>query len=89
VLDPHVRILPSDKNDPQMIDLILSVMAVNGYSADNIATFGMGGALLQLVNRDDLSSRSKRPTSSGRDYERPVFKSPVGQPPRTAWVDVD
>jgi nicotinamide phosphoribosyltransferase len=79
VLDPHVRILPSDKNDPQMIDLILSVMEVNGYSADNIATFGMGGALLQLVNRDDLEFAFKASYIVGDGYERSVFKSPVGQ----------
>lgn len=79
VLDPHVRILPSDKNDPQMIDLILSVMAVNGYSADNIATFGMGGALLQQVHRDDLQFAFKASYIVGENYERAVFKSPIGQ----------
>lgn len=51
VLHPKVRIIQGDGVNPSSIKKILTNYATNGYSADNIA-FGMGGALLQKVNRD-------------------------------------
>jgi nicotinamide phosphoribosyltransferase len=53
VLNDKVRIIQGDGVDPVVIDMVYSVMAINGYSADNVG-FGMGGALIQKVNRDDL-----------------------------------
>jgi nicotinamide phosphoribosyltransferase len=53
-------------------------MAMNraGWSADNI-TFGMGGALLQQLNRDTqkFAFKSSNVTVNGED--RDVFKDPV------------
>lgn len=51
VLDPHVGLLWGDGIDPVGIEKILNRMALNGYAASNIV-FGMGGGLLQKVNRD-------------------------------------
>lgn len=47
----NVRIIQGDGVNESTINNILGHFAVLGYSADNIA-FGMGGALLQIVNRD-------------------------------------
>lgn len=47
----NVRIIQGDGVNENTIRCILGHFAVLGYSADNIA-FGMGGALLQIVNRD-------------------------------------
>ena len=51
VLNPKVGVIYGDYIRYGMIDDILSEMEKNGFSTDNIV-FGMGGALLQQVNRD-------------------------------------
>ena len=51
VLDDHIRVLWGDGIDAEGIEKILSLMMAYGFSADNIV-FGMGGGLLQKVNRD-------------------------------------
>jgi nicotinamide phosphoribosyltransferase len=47
----NVRLIQGDGVDESTIRCILGSFQAYGYSADNIA-FGMGGALLQQVNRD-------------------------------------
>ena len=47
----NVRLIQGDGVNERTIRLILGRFAAFGWSADNIA-FGMGGALLQIVNRD-------------------------------------
>ncbi len=47
----HVRLIQGDGVTPDSIRLILERISRAGYSADNIA-FGMGGALLQKLDRD-------------------------------------
>jgi nicotinamide phosphoribosyltransferase len=79
VLNPKVRIIQGDGVDPVTIDLILSVMAINGWSADNIA-FGMGGALLQKVNRDTMKWATKCSEIDIDGMVYPVFKNPVTDP---------
>lgn len=51
VLDPHVGLLWGDGIDPIGITKILTICKMRGYSAENYV-FGMGGGLLQKVNRD-------------------------------------
>jgi nicotinamide phosphoribosyltransferase len=75
VLDPHVRLLQGDGVNPDSIKAILTAMDVAGYSADNIA-FGMGGALLQQVNRDTLGYALKCNKIVRNGEEVPVFKNP-------------
>jgi nicotinamide phosphoribosyltransferase len=79
VLHPKVRMIQGDGVDPVSIDMILAVLAINGWSADNIA-FGMGGALLQKVNRDTMKFATKCMSVVTNGIEVPVFKSPVTDP---------
>lgn len=77
VLNPKVRIIQGDGVDPVMIDTVLAVMMINGWSADNVA-FGMGGALLQKVNRDTMMWATK---CSEIDIDGTVY--PVHKQPKT------
>lgn len=47
----HVRVIQGDGINPQSLHAILERITAAGYAADNVA-FGMGGALLQKVDRD-------------------------------------
>lgn len=51
VLNDKVRVLWGDGIDPHGIEKILAYTALQGFSAENLV-FGMGGGLLQKVNRD-------------------------------------
>lgn len=51
VLDSHVRVLWGDGIDPHGIENILGKAQIEGFSSENMV-FGMGGGLLQKVNRD-------------------------------------
>ena len=50
-LNPKVRLIQGDGVNPASISRILDTMRWRGWSANNIV-FGMGGGLLQQVNRD-------------------------------------
>jgi nicotinamide phosphoribosyltransferase len=50
-LDSHVRLLWGDGIGPDGIDAILTECAAAGFAAENYV-FGMGGGLLQKINRD-------------------------------------
>ena len=45
VINPKVRVLWGDGLEIEAIDDILTVLIKNGFSADNMATFGMGGRI--------------------------------------------
>lgn len=75
VLHPCVRIIQGDGIDPLTIEHILSNFTFNGYSADNIA-FGMGGALLQKVNRDTFGFAMKASLINREGKWLPVYKQP-------------
>jgi nicotinamide phosphoribosyltransferase len=51
VLPPYIRLIQGDGVNPESIDAILIAMEKKGYSADNIV-FGMGGELMQKLDRD-------------------------------------
>jgi nicotinamide phosphoribosyltransferase len=51
VLDPHVRVLWGDGIDDHGIEKIVDRAMLNGFSPENLV-FGMGGGLLQKLNRD-------------------------------------
>jgi nicotinamide phosphoribosyltransferase len=53
VLDPHVRVIQGDGMTPDTIARLIERLIAEGYAIDNVA-FGMGGGLLQHVNRDTL-----------------------------------
>lgn len=52
VIDPSVRVLWGDGIDLEGIKKILYAVTKAGFATENIACFGMGGGLLQKVNRD-------------------------------------
>lgn len=76
VLDEKVRIIQGDGVDPTMIGVILSAMRDAGWSADNVA-FGMGGALLQKVDRDTMQFAIKCSSVRVDGVDREVCKTPV------------
>lgn len=74
----NVRLIQGDGVDPESIKTILAAMKENGYSADNIA-FGMGGALLQKLNRDTYGFAMKCSAIKIDGVWNDVFKEPVTQ----------
>jgi len=72
----NVRVIQGDGIDHSMIRAILTIMHLKGYSADNIA-FGQGGALLQIVNRDDLEFAMKCSAAMINGKWVDVYKDPV------------
>ncbi len=79
VLPDQVRVIQGDGCDYTMVRLILSVMDLNGWSADNIA-FGMGGALLQKMDRDTQKCAFKCSAVTINGEERDVYKDPITDP---------
>jgi nicotinamide phosphoribosyltransferase len=79
VLNPKVRLIQGDGVNIHSISAILGSMKDRGWSADNIA-FGMGGALLQQLNRDTQKFAFKCSHISGKDFDRDVFKQPKSDP---------
>jgi nicotinamide phosphoribosyltransferase len=75
----HVRVIQGDGITVRSIRTILSNLQLNGYSADNVA-FGQGGALLQIVNRDDQRFAMKCSAVEVNGSWRDVFKDPVTDP---------
>lgn len=76
VLNPKIRIIQGDGVDYDMIRNVLHEMYVNKWSADNVA-FGMGGALLQKLNRDTQKMALKCSETTCDGEVIPVFKDPV------------
>jgi nicotinamide phosphoribosyltransferase len=75
----HVRVIQGDGINPNSIRAILERVTKAGYSAENLA-FGMGGALLQGINRDTQKFALKCSAArlDGRWVD--VFKAPVTDP---------
>lgn len=76
VLPKHFRLIQGDGVNEESIREILNVMLANGYSASNIA-FGMGGALLQQINRDTQKFAYKCSEVTTAGLAVPVYKDPV------------
>jgi nicotinamide phosphoribosyltransferase len=73
----NVRLIWGDGINKLSIRSILRMIVdVMGFSADNIA-FGMGGALLQIVNRDDLQFAMKCSSAFIGNEWVDVFKDPI------------
>lgn len=72
----HVRVIQGDGVNQTAIRGILMNMYYAGFSADNIA-FGMGGGLLQQVNRDTQQFAMKTSAIRINGAWRDVFKAPV------------
>ncbi len=76
VINPKVRVLWGDGIDYDGIKKILLAVQSAGFSIENIATFGMGGGLLQKVNRDTqrFAFKSSAQCRNGVWYD--IFKNP-------------
>lgn len=72
----HVRIIQGDGVNPESIHQILSHLEDARWSASNVA-FGMGGALLQQVNRDTLQFAMKCSAIRVNGVWRDVYKEPA------------
>lgn len=75
----NVRMIYGDGINRRSIRDILANLKVNGYAADNIA-FGMGGALLQQVNRDTQKMAMKTSAILLPDGWHEVYKAPATDP---------
>jgi nicotinamide phosphoribosyltransferase len=76
----NVRVIYGDGiASPEVIREILSNLARNGFSADNIA-FGMGGGLLQKCDRDTMKFAMKCSAVVADGKIIPVYKEPVTDP---------
>ncbi|PWQ97130.1 nicotinate phosphoribosyltransferase [Leucothrix pacifica] len=76
VLADCVRVIQGDGVNLESIEVILRNIKDAGFSADNIA-FGMGGGLLQKVDRDTLGFAMKASAVRVDEQWRDVFKQPV------------
>lgn len=92
VLHPNVRVIQGDGVNIDTIPEVLRVLREQGFSADNVA-FGMGGALLQRLDRDTQRFAFKCSYVSGtraveqgavdvtrEPWHRDVYKQPVTDP---------
>jgi len=72
----NVRVIQGDGVDEHSIGAILENLLNHGYSASNVG-FGMGGALIQGLNRDTLKFAMKCSSITVDGKNRPVFKDPI------------
>jgi nicotinamide phosphoribosyltransferase len=75
----HVRLIQGDGVNQTSIGEILERLKRVGFSAENIA-FGMGGALLQQMNRDTQKFAMKCSAARINGEWRDVYKDPVTDP---------
>ena len=76
VLPDYVRIIQGDGISPQSLQKIVDVVMKAGFSAENV-TFGMGGGLLQQVNRDTMSWAMKSSAICIDGVWKDIYKDPV------------
>jgi nicotinamide phosphoribosyltransferase len=72
----NVRVLQGDGINILSIVDILDTLEEEGFSADNVV-FGQGGALLQIVNRDDQKFAMKCSAIRVNGEWRDVYKDPI------------
>ena len=72
----NVRVIQGDGINHASIRSILYTITMAGYSADNVA-FGQGGALLQMVNRDDQKFAMKASAALINGVWVDVYKDPI------------
>lgn len=89
VLPDHIRVIQGDGVNAENIRTICNILLGQGISIENIA-FGMGGELVQKINRDTMKWAMKCSYIAGKsyktldqelvvqDWEQGVYKNPVG-----------
>lgn len=95
VLPDCVRVIQGDGINVDSLPQILDNLLERGWSADNMA-FGMGGGLLQQVNRDTQKFAMKASACEVDGVWRDVFKDPLTDPGKrskrgkvTLWTSGD
>ncbi len=76
VLPTYFRLIQGDGVDDQSIKNILYNLKLAGWSVENVV-FGMGGALLQKMDRDSMSNAYKCSLTKNDKGIIPVHKAPV------------
>jgi nicotinamide phosphoribosyltransferase len=75
----YVRVIQGDGINAQSLAAILTAIQELGFSASNIA-FGMGGALLQQIDRDTQKFAIKCSEVTINGQHIPVYKDPATDP---------
>lgn len=83
VLPPYVRVIQGDGISRFTIESILRALELRKISAENIA-FGMGGELLQKVNRDTMRFAMKASAAEIDHLWIDVFKDPITDKGKTS-----
>ena len=76
ILNPKIGLIWGDGIDSTGINDTLNALMAAGYSAENMV-FGMGGGLLQKVNRDTQRSAFKSCAQCRAGVWHDVFKDPI------------
>ena len=76
LLNSKVRVIQGDGMSPSQIEQLLAKMSENSLAADNIA-FGMGGGLLQKLDRDTQKFAFKCSYVEVNGVGRDVWKDPI------------
>ena len=79
VLNPCVRVIQGDGMDLGQIEAVLAAMEQAKLSTENVA-FGMGGGLLQKVDRDTMKWAMKASAVKINGFWQDVYKDPVTDP---------
>lgn len=76
-LPPQIGLIQGDGLDDDMIDKVLATMHLEGWAASNIV-FGMGGGLLQKLDRDTqkMAFKCSAQQTNGGPWNE-VYKDPV------------
>jgi len=83
VLPPCIRVIQGDGITIDSLPAILDAMREQNLSIDNVA-FGMGGGLLQQVNRDTYGFAMKTSAICVDGEWRDVFKDPKTDPQKVS-----
>jgi nicotinamide phosphoribosyltransferase len=76
VLNPLIRVIQGDGVEYNTINAIYTNLKENGWAAENVG-FGMGGALLQKLNRDTQKFAFKCSFGIVDGVSKNVFKNPI------------
>jgi nicotinamide phosphoribosyltransferase len=80
VLPPYFRVIQGDgMNDAATVDKVLYNLKINNLATDNLA-IGMGGGMLQKVDRDTQKFAMKCSSICVNGIWRDVFKDPITDP---------
>jgi len=83
VLPDYIRVIQGDGVNRASINQILEAMRINKFSIDNIS-FGMGGALLQKVNRDTFGFAMKPCAIERNGVWEDCNKNPIDMPEKAS-----